>query len=610
MKSIIHCSEEHCPGFWNLSYNQGGVLYPHYHYCDCDDPYDPIRNPKGCKNHRPDGCWRQTEDGLRRMCPKCMMMPLITLLRKISLHLDLVKASPGDERSNLRKYTWDREVAGAVFGTDAVALGGEVQTDRHLELVDVSSCGKLAVLKALLQKWAGDAKGSRSRPHKVLIFSNSVRMLKIVQRMADNAGWENIFMTGETPSEDRQTLVDSFNSESSTAFLFITSTPAGGVGLNLVGANRVVILDPSYSPAADLQAMDRAFRIGQLRDVSVYRLVAAGTIEELIYMRQMSKQQHSMVAVEGDVGQKRIFAGAKALPGMQGELWGFENLLGSLLNEAERVADGSVQAMEIMAAAEQHEAAGQAISDDTIGVNGGNREGGVGRIGGQVDAGQGFVIEQVPDEIVNAMDQEVVHTNADAGNAASFEGASGKCSHINDGVADPCLNGASGSKERAPKGSAPIDMNNNNAVGEHREEESISIVPGALGMETSPRNDEDGFDPGLAALLEGLNAPGVLGIVRHDAAMAPSKKSEAASKRALAKKRQAQVQEERKMVAAVAERAPPGSMLECLAAWQGWPIKDMAAALVGMAAAERAEMKERYKKSALQGLMPSSSRAS
>ena len=76
---------------------------------------------------------------------------------------------------------------------------------------------------------------------------------------------------------------------------------------------RVVIVDPSWNPAHDLQAQDRAFRIGQARDVAVFRLVAAGTLEELIYTRQLYKQQQAAVAVEG-AQESRYFRGARPAP--------------------------------------------------------------------------------------------------------------------------------------------------------------------------------------------------------------------------------------------------------------------------------------------------------
>ena len=105
-------------------------------------------------------------------------------------------------------------------------------------------------------------------------------------------------------------LIDQFQ-ENPEVFIFLISTMAGGTGLNLTAANKVVIFDPNWSelcgvsgrllltsisdPAHDLQAMDRAYRFGQTRDVAVYRLLGAGSIEELIYARQVYKQQQMQV---------------------------------------------------------------------------------------------------------------------------------------------------------------------------------------------------------------------------------------------------------------------------------------------------------------------------
>jgi SNF2 family DNA or RNA helicase len=77
-------------------------------------------------------------------------------------------------------------------------------------------------------------------------------------------------------------LTEEFNADQSIK-IFLISTRAGGVGLNITGANKVVIFDPNWNPAHDLQAQDRAFRLGQKRDVSVYRLIAAGTLEEHVH---------------------------------------------------------------------------------------------------------------------------------------------------------------------------------------------------------------------------------------------------------------------------------------------------------------------------------------
>jgi SNF2 family DNA or RNA helicase len=97
-------------------------------------------------------------------------------------------------------------------------------------------------------------------------------------------------LDGGTSQAQRQPLVDKFNHEPNV-FLFLISTKAGGLGLNLTAANKVVVFDPCWNPAQDLQAQDRAFRLGQQRHVAVYRLIALGTLEENIYERQVYKQQ-------------------------------------------------------------------------------------------------------------------------------------------------------------------------------------------------------------------------------------------------------------------------------------------------------------------------------
>ncbi len=133
-------------------------------------------------------------------------------------------------------------------------------------------------------------------------------------------GYDYRRLDGQTRLDARARAVEEFNSDSSI-FLFLISTKAGGLGLNLASANAVIVFDPSWNPAHDLQAQDRAYRIGQTRDVRVYRLVTAGrkrssvllgsctinnegftsgTIEENIYLRQVYKQQLFKSAVDGE----------------------------------------------------------------------------------------------------------------------------------------------------------------------------------------------------------------------------------------------------------------------------------------------------------------------
>lgn len=123
-----------------------------------------------------------------------------------------------------------------------------------------------------------------------------------------------IRLDGATGVALRQSLVADFNGLSGTAeseenqrpFLFLLTTRVGGVGLNLAAADRVLLLDPDWNPSVDAQAMERAFRIGQTRDVAVYRLVTRGTIEEKVHERQVYKQVLSSRILE-DPRQRRVF---------------------------------------------------------------------------------------------------------------------------------------------------------------------------------------------------------------------------------------------------------------------------------------------------------------
>ncbi|KAI5295830.1 hypothetical protein KEM52_000094 [Ascosphaera acerosa] len=143
--------------------------------------------------------------------------------------------------------------------------------------------GKMQVVKSLLELW-------RDTGHKTLLFAQHRIMLDILQKFVSQIpGIVFRRMDGNTPIRLRQGMVDEFNSEPGI-HLFLLTTKVGGLGVNLTGANRVIIYDPDWNPSTDLQARERAWRLGQKREVSIYRLMAAGTIEEKIYHRQIFKQ--------------------------------------------------------------------------------------------------------------------------------------------------------------------------------------------------------------------------------------------------------------------------------------------------------------------------------
>jgi len=118
--------------------------------------------------------------------------------------------------------------------------------------------------------------------------------------------------------------VSEYNSNNGI-FIMLMSTKAGGLGINLTSANTVIIVDPNWNPSHDLQAQDRAFRIGQRRHVKVFRLLAAGTIEETIYQRQIYKQQLVNITMDAS-NQRRYYTGVQGDKGQKGELWGVANL--------------------------------------------------------------------------------------------------------------------------------------------------------------------------------------------------------------------------------------------------------------------------------------------
>lgn len=143
--------------------------------------------------------------------------------------------------------------------------------------------GKMQVVKALLELW-------RDQGHKTLLFAQHRIMLDILEKFVRvMGGIQYRRMDGTTTISARQGLVDEFNSNPE-AHVFLLTTKVGGLGINLTGADRVIIFDPDWNPSTDVQARERAWRLGQKREVMIYRLMTAGTIEEKIYHRQLFKQ--------------------------------------------------------------------------------------------------------------------------------------------------------------------------------------------------------------------------------------------------------------------------------------------------------------------------------
>ena len=150
--------------------------------------------------------------------------------------------------------------------------------------------GKLDSLRELLEQ-------IHSSNHRVLIFSQFRGMLDLIEQELQSLEMESFKITGSTPAKDRQEMTTAFNDGQKDAFLI--SLKAGGVGLNLTGADTVILVDLWWNPAVEAQAIGRAHRMGQERNVEVYRLITRGTIEEKIQELQESKKNLISTILDG-----------------------------------------------------------------------------------------------------------------------------------------------------------------------------------------------------------------------------------------------------------------------------------------------------------------------
>ena len=175
----------------------------------------------------------------------------------------------------------------------------------------VTSSGKMMLLDQLLTKLKRDG-------HRVLIFSQMVRMLDILGDYMEYRGHAYQRLDGTIAAAPRRIAIDHFNAPESNDFCFLLSTRAGGLGINLMTADTVIIFDSDWNPQADLQAMARAHRIGQVKPVSVYRLVSKETIEEEILERARNKLMLEYLTIQQGVTDKETQARRNALVGEPG----------------------------------------------------------------------------------------------------------------------------------------------------------------------------------------------------------------------------------------------------------------------------------------------------
>ncbi|CAF91219.1 unnamed protein product, partial [Tetraodon nigroviridis] len=213
----------------------------------------------------------------------------------------LLYHGPQAERTRLLKQM--RRPQGPLSMCPVVVTSFEIaMIDRKFLQIDeqlVQSSGKFLILDRMLP-------ALKRRGHKVLIFSQMTSILDILMDYCFLRGFQYSRLDGSMTFADREENITKF-SKDPQVFLFLLSTRAGGLGINLTAADTVIIFDSDWNPQADLQAQDRCHRIGQTKPVVVYRLVTANTIDQKILERASNKRKLEQMVIH-----KNKFKGGKS----------------------------------------------------------------------------------------------------------------------------------------------------------------------------------------------------------------------------------------------------------------------------------------------------------
>ncbi|GLT25101.1 hypothetical protein SLA2020_002530 [Shorea laevis] len=203
----------------------------------------------------------------------------LTILKKICDHpLLLTKRAAEDVLEGMDSMLNPEDVT--VAEKLAKHVADVAETDDFQEYHDNISC-KISFILSLLETIVPEG-------HHVLIFSQTRKMLNLIEESLVCNGYQFLRIDGTTKASDRVKIVNDFQ-EGVGAPIFLLTSLVGGLGLTLTRADRVIVVDPAWNPSTDNQSVDRAYRIGQKKDVLVYRLMTCGTVEEKIYRKQVFK---------------------------------------------------------------------------------------------------------------------------------------------------------------------------------------------------------------------------------------------------------------------------------------------------------------------------------
>ncbi|ODV77826.1 putative SWI/SNF family member, DNA-dependent ATPase [Suhomyces tanzawaensis NRRL Y-17324] len=210
----------------------------------------------------------------------------IGLLKKLCNHPDLLNLP--DDLEGSEKFIPD-DYCSSIGG----GRGKEVQT---------WFSGKFMILERFLHQINTETND------KIVLISNYTQTLDLIEKMCRHKRYGSLRLDGTMNINKRQKLVDKFNDPEGKEFIFLLSSKAGGCGINLIGANRLILIDPDWNPAADQQALARVWRDGQKKDCFIYRFITTGTIEEKIFQRQSMKLSLSSCVVDEKEDVERLFS--------------------------------------------------------------------------------------------------------------------------------------------------------------------------------------------------------------------------------------------------------------------------------------------------------------
>lgn len=204
------------------------------------------------------------------------------------LQKDMEAVTGGADRSRLLNIVMQlRKCCNHPYLFQGAEPGPPYITGEHL----VENSGKLVLLDKLLPKL-------KERGSRVLIFSQMTRMIDILEDYCMYRSYQYCRIDGNTSGDDRESQIDGFNADGSEKFIFLLSTRAGGLGINLYTADVVVLYDSDWNPQMDLQAMDRAHRIGQKKEVQVFRFATENSIEEKVIEKAYKKLRLDALVIQ------------------------------------------------------------------------------------------------------------------------------------------------------------------------------------------------------------------------------------------------------------------------------------------------------------------------